>query len=168
MNLIFRLIKTIVTSMLNPRTNLFDDSVLTFTVLPTDLDINLHMTNARYLSFMDLGRTELLLSAGTFKVAYSEHWRPVVGNIDINFRRQLLPFRRFKLRTRLAGWDEKWFYLEQQFENAEEVLAIAKVRSLFIGPNGSVPTQIVLDRMGYQDASPPVPTVAVANHGGQD
>lgn len=36
--------------------DLLDASVVGFRVWPTDLDINLHMTNARYLSVMDAGR----------------------------------------------------------------------------------------------------------------
>jgi acyl-CoA thioesterase FadM len=153
MNLIVRSLKVFILSFLKPRLGLFDSSVLSFQVWPTDLDINLHMNNARYLSFMDLGRTDLLLRAGMLRTAFNERWRPVVGNIDIKFRRSLLPFRRFKLTTRLLGWDDKWFYLEQQFVSANEVYAVAKVRGLLIGRNGSVPSQIVLDRMGYQGES---------------
>jgi acyl-CoA thioesterase FadM len=147
-----------ISSLLRSSIGLFERSTLRFRVLPTDLDINLHLTNARYLSFMDLGRTDLLLRLGMLGVVRRERWKPVVGNIDIRFRRQLKPFQRFELTTRLLCWDEKWLYLEQSLESPSGVHAIATVRGLFIGRKGSVPSRIVLDHMGYREESPPCPT----------
>jgi acyl-CoA thioesterase FadM len=158
MNLIIRLLRVFTSSLLRSRIGLFDSSELSFRVLPTDLDINLHMTNARYLSFMDLGRTDLLLRAGMLGLVHRERWKPVVGTIDIKFRRPLRPFQKFKLKTRLRCWDKKWLYMEQRFESAKEVHAIATVRGLFIGRHGSVPSGVVLNRMGHQGESPPFPT----------
>lgn len=157
MYLNFRFPKIFVASLLKPRIGLFDKSELNFLVMPTDLDFNLHVNNARYLSFMDLGRTDLLLRVGMARVAYRERWRPVVGNINIRFRRSLLPFRHFTLQTRLLGWDEKWIYLEQRFESARGVHAVAMVQGVFVGRDGSVPSHIVLNRMGHQGDSPIFP-----------
>ncbi|MES9970555.1 MAG: thioesterase family protein [Candidatus Thiodiazotropha sp.] len=157
MNLIIRFLRVFISSLLRSRIGLLDSSTLRFRVLPTDLDINLHMTNARYLSFMDLGRTDLLLRAGLLDTLRRERWKPVVGNIDIKFRRSLKPFQAFELHTRLLCWDEKWLYLEQRLESTAGVHAIATVRGLFVGRNGSVPSSMVLDQMGYRDESPPFP-----------
>jgi acyl-CoA thioesterase FadM len=156
-NLILRFLGVFITSLLKSRISLLDCSILSFRVLPTDLDINLHMNNARYLSFMDLGRTDLLLRAGMLGVVSRARWKPVVGSIDIKFRRPLMPFQHFKLHTRLLCWDEKWLYLEQSIESARGVHASATVRGLFIGRNGSVPSAIVLERMGHKGSSPPFP-----------
>jgi acyl-CoA thioesterase FadM len=159
MNLIIRFLRVFISSLLRSPIGLLESSTLRFRVLPTDLDINLHMTNARYLSFMDLGRTDLLLRSGMLGVVGRERWKPVVGNIDIRFRRPLKPFQAFELHTRLLCWDEKWLYLEQYMESATGVHAIATVRGLFVGRSGSVPSTIVLDHMGRGvDESPPFPT----------
>ena len=158
MNLITRLLRVLISSLLRPRMDMLDSSTLSFRVLPTDLDLNLHMNNARYLSFMDLGRTDLLLRAGMLGMVHRERWRPVVGSIDIKFRRPLKPFQRFTLRSRLLCWDEKWLYLEQWIESARGVHAVATVRGLFVARKGSVPSRTVMDRMGHREESPPFPT----------
>jgi acyl-CoA thioesterase FadM len=59
-----RFLVVFISSLLRSLIGLLESSMLRFWVFPTDLDINLHMTNARYLSFMDLGRIDLLLCAG--------------------------------------------------------------------------------------------------------
>jgi len=158
MNLIFRMLRVFITALLKPRIDLLDCSVLGFQVLPTDLDLNMHMTNARYLSIMDLGRTDLLIRSGMLGLVKRERWMPVVGSIDIKFRRPLLPFRSFNLSTRLLCWDEKWLYMEQRLESSKGVHAIATVRGLFHSRYGSVPSREVLDRMGHREVSPPFPT----------
>jgi acyl-CoA thioesterase FadM len=161
-NLFFRMFRVFVAALFRSRIGLLDSSELKFWVLPTDLDINIHMTNARYLSFMDLGRTDLLIRAGMLKMMRQEKWMPVVGHIDIKFRRSLFPFQRFSLKSRLLCWDEKWLYMEQQLESAKGVHSVAIVRGLFLDRNGvAVPSQKLLDYLGYQGDSPAIPEQAL-------
>lgn len=157
MNLIFRMLRVFIIALLKPRIGLFDTSVLSFRVLPTDLDINLHMNNSRYLSVMDLGRADLLIRAGMLGVVRRKRWKPVAGGIAIKFRRPLMPFQRFTLTTRLLCWDEKWLYMEQRLESAKRVHAVATVRGLFVGPDGSVPSRITLEHLGHRGESPSFP-----------
>ena len=157
MNLILRLLWISIVALFKPRIGLFDVSEVPCRVLPTDLDINLHMNNARYLSLMDLGRVDLLIGIGMLKPVRQKRWSPVVGNIEIKYRRPLHLLQRFVLKTRLLCYDEKWFYMEQRFESARGVHAIATVQGLFVGGNGSVPTSKVLALTGYDGESPPFP-----------
>lgn len=162
MNLLFRMLRVFVAALFRPRIGPLESSELRFRVLPTDLDINLHMTNARYLSFMDLGRTDLLIRANMLTMVRRERWMPVVGQIDIKFRRPLLPFRRFSVKSRLLCWDAKWFFMEQLLESPRGVHAVAIVRGLFIDRNGAaVSTQRLLDYLGYRGDSPPMPEVVL-------
>jgi acyl-CoA thioesterase FadM len=161
MNLFIRFLAILITSLFKPRIRLLDISELNFRVLPTDLDLNMHMNNARYLSFMDLGRTDLIIRTGMLPQLLREHWKPVIGSVNIRFRRPLRPFQRFKLKTRLLCWDEKWLYLEQRLESASGVHAKATLRGLFVGRQGSVPSWIVLDRMRHREESPSFPAEAL-------
>ena len=62
MNLYFRLILVLVSGFFSKtRTSIMDVHAIWFRVLPNDLDSNLHMNNGRYLTIMDLGRTDALL-----------------------------------------------------------------------------------------------------------
>src|SRR3954469_20908042 len=115
MNLILRLIKVLVAALFGQRLDILDSSALTFRVWPNDLDIYLHMNNGRYLTVMDLGRTDLLIRWGLGGVMLGglggfrlkRRWMPVVGAATIQFRRSLSPFQRFRLHTRVLCWDEK-------------------------------------------------------------
>ncbi len=157
MNLIFRFLRILIRAVLKSRIGVLDTSEVDFRVWPTDLDINLHMTNARYLSMMDLGRTDLLIRAGMLGTVMKKRWLPVVGNVHIRFRRSLQPFQRFTLKTRLLCWDEKWFYMEQRIESDRGLHSVAYVRGLFRGREGSVPSERLLQDVDYQGASPLFP-----------
>lgn len=127
-----------------------EQTTLHFRVWPTDLDINWHLTNSRYLALMDLGRIELLLRAGIFRRVLSRRWLPVVSIANVRYRRQINPFQPFSLHTRLLGWDEKWFYLEQRFETDSGLAAVGVVKGLFRSPQGNVPTTALLELVGHK------------------
>lgn len=148
MNLIFRLILQLITSRFRPQQSVLDTAVLRMRVWPTDMDINLHLTNSRYLALMDLGRVELMLRSGMVGKVLKRRWLPVVSTASLRFRRELGPFERFTLHTRLLGWDEKWFYMEQRFETTRGVAAIGVVKGLFRGPKGNVPSQELVELAG--------------------
>ena len=86
-----------------------DVSVLRFRAVPTDLDLNMHMNNGRYLTLMDLGRIDLMMRTGMGRLVIREKWMPVIASAMVRFRRSLLPFQKSELHTRLLCWDDKWF-----------------------------------------------------------
>lgn len=133
------------------------ESVLEFRVWPTDLDFNLHLTNARYLSFMDLGRLDLLARFGLLKPMLRSKWTPVVGAVMLRFRRGLDPWMRFTLDSRVLGWDEKWFYIEQRFLRDGDVYTWGLVRVLLRGRGGSLAPAAVLAAFGRATRSPELP-----------
>jgi len=150
MNLIFRLIWLFISASGRKRIGLTDESELFLRVLPTDLDINMHLTNARYLSVMDLGRTELIIQAGMLKKILKRGWLPVVAVANLKFYKQINPFQRYKLITQVIGWDEKWFYIEQRFEVEEKLAAVGVIKGLFRGKSGNISTQEMLKLAGYE------------------
>lgn len=150
MNLLFRLIWLFITASGRRRIGVTDESELVLRVLPTDLDINMHLTNARYLSMMDLGRTEFIIQAGMLKELMKRRWLPVVAVANLKFIKQINPFQRFKLITRIIGWDEKWFFMEQRFEVQGQLVALGVIKGLFRSRNGNVPTEELIKLAGYQ------------------
>ncbi len=157
MNLIFRLIWLFLTAPVRKRIGLTDESELPLRALPTDLDINMHMTNARYLSMMDLGRIELIIQAGMFKALIKRHWLPVVAVANLKFIKQINPFQRFNLITRLVGWDEKWLFIEQRFEVDGQLVALGVIKGLFRSRNGNVPTADLIKLAGYEGEAMELP-----------
>ena len=63
------------------------------------------------------------------------------------------------MQSRVAAWDEKWFYIEHLIHKRDGSLAATGVmRTLLRGRKGNVAPQQVLDLMGIGDLqSPEVP-----------
>ena len=154
MNLYLRLVLLALRMIGLPRRGVLDDSRVRFRVLPNDCDLNLHMNNGRYLSFMDLGRVHLIVQIGLLAAIFRQRWRPVLAAAEINFIRQLAPLQAFDLVSRVVTWDEKYVYMEQRFESRGELCAHAFIKGLFLGPEGRVSNATVLALLGH-DAPPP-------------
>jgi len=140
-----------------PRLDLFDESVVTMRVWPTDLDVYGHMNNGRYLTVMDLGRTDLLIRSGLVVEAFRRGWSPLLGGATIRYRRSLTPLRSYQLRTKIVGWDDKWFYVRQQFTRHDEVMATALVKGLLRGKDGNIPPGDAFALVGGPAEPPDLP-----------
>ena len=157
MNLLIRLALLLVRSLLRQeRIGPLEVATLRFRVLPNDLDLNLHMNNGRYLTLMDLGRIDLMNRMGLMRLAFRGHWLPVLGGAVIRYHRPLKVFQQYELTSRVACWDNKWFYLEQRFVRDGKPVASAIVKGLVRGPGGSIPTGDVLRSLGVTLQSPPM------------
>jgi acyl-CoA thioesterase FadM len=157
MNLYLRLFLLLFKLIRLPRKGVFEESRVTFRVLPTDCDVNLHMNNGRYLSFMDLGRVHLVTQMGLLRIIIRKRWRAALGAAEINFIRAIAPFQKFDLITRLVTWDDKWAYMEQRFEADGVLCAHAFVKGLFLDGRGRVESATVVAELGLTDAPPPMP-----------
>jgi acyl-CoA thioesterase FadM len=156
-NLYLRLFLLLFRLIALPRKGLLEASRVAFRVLPTDCDINFHMNNGRYLTFMDLGRVHLATQTGLMPVIIRKRWRAALAAAEINFIRSLAPFQRFDLVTRIVTWDEKYCYMEQKFESGGAVCAHAYVKGLFLDAKGRVASSTVLAEMGFGESPPPMP-----------
>ena len=98
MNLLFRLIRMLITAWLFGKRDvdtakaLLEPARVTMRCWPTDMDLNFHMNNGRYLSIMDLGRVDMMLRAGFLTKALKRGWMPVVAASTMRYRRAIGPF----------------------------------------------------------------------------
>ena len=158
MNLFLRVLAVLLKYWAGPRrTSALEPSVLSFRVLPNDLDPNWHMNNGRYLTIMDLGRFDLTLHSGLMRQVLRRRWMPVLGGATIAYHRPLKLFQRYTLTTRIVGWDAKWIYMEQTFESRGKRAATALVKGLIRGRDGSIPTPEVMASVGMTIPSPDLP-----------
>ncbi len=157
MNLILRLIFVLVKAPYRPKLQPFDISALHMRVWPNDLDLQLHMNNGRFLSIMDLGRIDLLIRTGFWREARQRRWFPVVGSTLIDYRRSLTVFQSYELRTKILGWDDRWFYVEQQFVSGSVVAARATLKTMMRSSEGAVPPSEALSVMKLSEISPALP-----------
>ena len=139
-----------------PRIGLLAPDTVRMRVWPTDIDINLHLNNSRYLSYMDYGRVHLTAAIGLLETAIEQRWAALVGSVAITYRRPVGLWKPFTLTTRLLCWDEKWFYMEQMFHSSDGLAAVAWVKGLFRGSDGNVPPQQIVDMFSPNQLSPPM------------
>jgi acyl-CoA thioesterase FadM len=157
MNLWLRLFRVLLTSFFRPRLGFLEEGALRFRVSPLDLDVNLHMTNSRYLALMDLGRLDMIARSGLWRPMLRGRWSPVIAASQLRFRRPLAPFRPILLRTRLLTWDEKWLYIEHRIEAGGELACHAVVRAAFVRARKVVPPEEIAVSVGFDAAPPPAP-----------
>ncbi|ELR18394.1 Mesenchymal stem cell protein DSCD75 family protein [Acanthamoeba castellanii str. Neff] len=123
----------------------------------------MHMNNARYLRHLDYGRTDFWIRNGVYKVSRQltnektgKKGCPVVlASITTRFRRELRLFQTFSVRTKLLCWDDKAFYVEQQFVSKGFVHCIALIKQVVVGTSPAK----VLAALGHDGiVSPPMPS----------
>lgn len=125
-------------------------------VLPSDLDLQLHMNNSKYLREMDFGRIYHFLSTNFYTCLVAFGGNLVVGATTIRYRRSLQLWQRFYLRTRILCWENNAMYVEQRFVCGKEgfVCAIALLKMSTKG----VTVEKVLERLCVGSTqSPPFP-----------
>ena len=158
MNLWFRILGVLIASLFKPRSGVLEEVVLRGRVWPTDLDINVHMNNARFLAVMDLGRVDHAMRTGIMRMFIRRQWRPVIGAAHLRFRRPLRPFQPFSLHTRFVGWDERRMYVEHRIEAGGAVACHALMWVALIGPKRHrVTTAEILRELGLPEVRSSMP-----------
>jgi acyl-CoA thioesterase FadM len=165
MNLIFRLTWTLFIAWLGlkfgRRVEFFEEARYRFRCLPTDIDFNMHLTNSRYSSFMDIVRVAMMIRNGAWGRFRAVGMLPVLGSLAIKFRRGIKPFEKFTVTCRTIGWDEKWIFLEHKLLVGEHLAAIAIMKAAFLGAGGKrIATDELIKVIGYDGPRPdPLPVI---------
>lgn len=161
MTLYFRLLRIILSSFFKPRLTSLVSVETKFKVWPTDLDMFMHMTNSRYFSLMDLGRTDLMARAGMLGRFRKRGWYPVVVEEVMQFRRSLNPMDDFTLETRIMSYDERYFYMRQTFRSQDKVAAVGVVKARFLGAGRERITPAQIMELGPLSGHEEIPTPEV-------
>ncbi|KAI5852042.1 capsule polysaccharide biosynthesis protein [Durotheca rogersii] len=114
---------------------LFHPVITTSHVTLLEVDYNVHKSNSTYFADLDVGRTHLvchLLARGSRAVANNattklvldpaDPSRPakgrfniMLGAVECSFKKELLPYQKFEMWTRILSWDRKWLYVVTHF-----------------------------------------------------
>ena len=159
MNLYFRLLLLFFKiKRNNDYQSLLDTVDINYKALPSDCDINLHLTNSRYLAMMDLARTWMTERVGLLNIIMKKRWFPIVNATAITYIRDIKPMQRYTISTRLVGWDHKYFYIEQKFHSVRGLHAIAYVRGVFKRKRGVVSVEEMLEAINFDGVAPILPS----------
>ena len=160
MNLFFRLIYLLVAARRRSRLEVLETGRVAMRVWPGDLDVLWHMNNGRYLTIMDLGRVDFLIRSGLLDKIRQRKWFPVVAALSITYKRPLKLWQKFEMTTRIAGWDERWIYLQQEFHSGGKLVAAALIKGTFRSTEGAVPMAALVELSGFKGLPPQIPPAA--------
>ncbi|MCG8312439.1 MAG: acyl-CoA thioesterase [Pseudomonadales bacterium] len=153
----FRFMLLIFVLRVRPTKDMYTPVDRQFRVKPWDLDLNIHLNNAKYLKYLDKGRIEHILRSRPVRKLMSRQYKLIVANTEISYIRSLLPFQKITVSSRVTGWDHKYVYYEQTFTSHGQLYATAIVRlALRKGEKGASPLE-VLDQLFQIKESPELP-----------
>ena len=90
-----------------------------------ETDYNLHKSNSTYFSDLDESRTALVtkiygpaLRGGDGQLEREGHHGRVsviLGSVHTSFHKEIKPYEKYELRSRVLGWDKKWLIIGSFF-----------------------------------------------------
>ena len=83
--------------------------VINMIVMPQDLDPFLELNNGRYVTLLDLGRFGFGAKVKIQDFLKKNNWSMTITGTYNNYRYRLRLFQRFQIKTKVLGYDEKWF-----------------------------------------------------------
>jgi len=101
----FRLLRVAATSRRRGRFRMGDESRIGLRCLPFDIDMNLHLNNARYMMLADLGRMDIFFRSGLLATARKRGWGPLLGGLQVSYVREIRLWQRFELVSTIETWE---------------------------------------------------------------
>ncbi|KRF08741.1 4-hydroxybenzoyl-CoA thioesterase [Arthrobacter sp. Soil782] len=157
MHLLFRTLWILFASRRRAKVSMWDSASLPQRVQLTDIDIAMHVNNGMYLSLMDLGRFDLMIRSGIWKLMRRKGWTPVVNAETITFRKSLQLGQRYTIETRIMGFDERAIYFEQRMVHGGEIYARAYIATRLLSSDGPVSNTEIFEAMGNPPADLALP-----------
>lgn len=153
MHLLLRTLLMLFSSARRPALTIWDTSSLPLRVLPTDIDIAMHVNNGMYFSLMDLGRFDLMVRSGVWKRMRQRRWSTVAAGETIAFRKSLQLWQQYTIETKIIGLDAKAIYFEQRMVADGEIYARAYIAIRLVSKGKPVSLEEVLREFGHPPAN---------------
>ena len=136
-----------------------DEGRLAFHCLPSDVDTNIHLNNARYMMLADLGRIDIFLRSGLFGEARKRGWTTLLGGLQTAYVREIKLWQRFEVTSTIETWEGSQMLGRHHFilEDGRIAAIILTTGGVYdYGGKRFVPIDEVMSILG-QDAVPRPP-----------
>ncbi|MEZ5810211.1 MAG: thioesterase family protein [Rhizobiaceae bacterium] len=100
-----RMLRVLATRHRRGRFRVGDESRLRFRCLPTDIDPNMHLNNARYMMLADMGRLDIFFRSGLMALAKRNGWGPMMGGLQSVYVREIKLWRGFEIVSTMDAWE---------------------------------------------------------------
>lgn len=138
--------------------DLLDTHVSHHMCWPWDIDLWMELNNGRTLTLYDLGRLPAGGRAGMYGPMKTHKWGMTVAGTTIRYRRRVRMFDKVEMRTRMLGWDAKFFYMDQSMWKANgDCSSHAVLRMALTDKSGIVDPQRMMDILKPGVISPDLP-----------
>lgn len=149
-----RLIITFIRSYFRKPINSSDEIVMnaismSFRIWPTECEYAL-VNHARYLTFMEASRLDLMRRTGHFSLLLKNRWNSLTGTCYISFKRPLKRFQKFEVTSQIVYWDKKWFYFEHRFIRNGKLMAHALVKIIIVSKKSYIDPATVFNARNLQ------------------
>lgn len=124
---------------------------------PWDLDPWVELNNGRTLTLYDLGRIPMAIRTGLIGLLRAQGWGITVAGNSVRYRRRVRAFDRIEMRSRVIGWDARFFYMEQAMFVRGECTSHMLLRSAVTSAEGIVAPARVMEASGRATVSPALP-----------
>ncbi|EWC43406.1 hypothetical protein DRE_07653 [Drechslerella stenobrocha 248] len=140
-----------------------------------ECDFNCHKSNSTYFSDLDIGRTHLVahLIKKSLRNRRQRGETPLyiaLGGVVSLFRREIKPYQKYEVWSRVLAWDEKWFWVVSHFVSAEKdrngkrkIYASSLSKYVFKQERKTIPPVEVLEESGLLPKRPDAETVNFIN-----
>jgi acyl-CoA thioesterase FadM len=153
MNLYFRLILVILRALRRDTiTPVLLKNSISVRMMPNDLDINLHVTNGRYLTLCDLTRVDFFVRSGIAALMLKHKWSPIIAEHTMTYLRPIKVFTKIDIHMEITHFDEKYFYCSHHFYKGDKLMAKGTSKALVISKSGSLTPQYTLDAVAQYQA----------------
>ena len=150
-----------------------DESRLSFRCLPTDIDSNMHLNNARYMMLADVGRIDIFIRAGLLSLARKRGWAPMMGGLQAVYVREVRLWKRFDVVSTIQTWDDTQVIGSHRFvlESGETAALVMTTAGVYSAAEGRfVPIDEIVAELGYHGPAPRLPSegerIFMASHAG--
>jgi len=146
-----RLFRVVIQSSFKKKQNLlFEESKIKLRVFPQDIDPFMELNNGRYVTLLDLGRFGYGANVKISRFLKDNKWSLTIVGTYNEYRYRLRLFQKFTLKTKIIGYDEKWFYFFQKAERNNKTHMASIVKFAFTSKKGIVFPKEVIKAMGEE------------------
>ncbi len=124
---------------------------------PWDLDPWAELNNGRTLTLFDMGRVPAFARMGLADAMRAQGWGAALAGVSVRYRQRVRAFDRLDMVSRLVGWDERFFYVDQSLWRRGICTTQMLARGAVTAPGGIVAPARAIAAMGHTADSPPMP-----------
>ncbi len=125
--------------------------------MPWDIDIWRELNNGRTLTLYDIGRSGLAVRTGLDRILMANRWSLTMAGSSVRYRKRVRMFDRITITSRALGYDDRFFYLQQNMTVRGTVTSSALMRAALTGASGLVPPARLIEVMGMSEWNPALP-----------